>query len=276
LSSQAATFPLAGCFSGNRTGQMTAAVIFDIDGVLVDSPHARAWGDSLQRLMTTRWRDVAAATGYVPERYTFALYQQIVAGKPRQEGAAALLEYFDIPDPDGKRARELSDLKQQMILTLIQRGEFAAFEDGLRFILALKARGIKLAAASSSKNANRMLQQVFLRPFCEKHCLQLPFVTSEMRLIDLFDANVSGHDFARGKPHPEILLTAAKLLGVSPDRCVVIEDAPSGVRAAKAAAMHCIGVARHGDTSLLEAAGADWVVTSLDEIDIQNLLHRLL
>lgn len=195
---------------------MTEAAIFDIDGVLVDSPHERAWGETLNRLMSTRWADIASYTRYKPERYTTEVYQQVVSGKPRQEGAAALLQYFGIPDPDGRRTQELCDLKQQMIVELIERGQFTAFEDGLRFILALKAKGMRLAAASSSKNANRMLERVSLRPFCERQRLQLPFVTSETRLIDLFDANVCGRDFAQGKPHPEIFLTAAALLNVPP------------------------------------------------------------
>jgi beta-phosphoglucomutase-like phosphatase (HAD superfamily) len=250
---------------------MTEAAIFDIDGVLVDSPHERAWGDTLQRLMKTHWADIASDSRYAPGRYTSEVYQQVVSGKPRQEGAAALLEYFGIPDPDGRRTQELCDLKQQMIVELIERDEFTAFEDGLRFILALKARGMKLAAASSSKNANRMLERVFLQPFCERQCLQLPFVTAQTRLIDLFDANVCGRDFARGKPHPEIFLTAAALLKIPPDRCVVIEDAPSGVQAAKAGGMRCIGVARRDDSDLLHAAGADWVVTSLDEVNLEEL-----
>lgn len=250
---------------------MTEAVIFDIDGVLVDSPHERAWGQTLHRLMCTQWADIAPFTRYAPEGYTTEVYQQVVSGKPRQEGASALLRYFNIPDPDGERARQLCDLKQQMIVELIERGVFNAFEDGLRFVLALKARGIRLAAASSSKNANRMLERVQLYPFCQSHSLRYPFVTPQTRLIDLFDANVCGRDFAQGKPHPEIFLTSADLLGVSPEGCVVVEDAPAGVLAAKRGGMRCIGVARRNDSDLLSEAGADRVVTSLDEVNIEEL-----
>lgn len=250
---------------------MTEAAIFDIDGVLVDSPHERAWGETLYRLMSTRWADIASDTRYKPERYTTEVYQQVVSGKPRQEGAAALLQYFGIPDPDGRRTQELCDLKQQMIVELIERGQFTAFEDGLHFILALKAKGMKLAAASSSKNANRMLERVWLHPFCEQYGLCYPFVTPETRLIDLFDANVCGRDFAQGKPHPEIFLTAAALVNTPPERCVVIEDAPAGVQAARAGGMLCIGIARRGDADLLRSAGADWVVTSLDEVNLEEL-----
>ncbi len=250
---------------------MTEAVIFDIDGVLVDSPHERAWGETLDRLMRTRWARLAPATHYAPERYTTDVYQQVVSGKPRREGAAALLRYFHIPDPDGVHVQELCDLKQAMIAELIDRGEFTAFPDGLRFLLTLKDGGIRLAAASSSKNANRMLERVRLQPFCEQHRLNFPFVTPETRLIDLFDANVCGRDFAHGKPHPDIFLAAAELLCVPPEHCIVVEDAPAGVQAAKRGGMRCIGIARRGDAPLLCEAGADWVVTSLDEVHIEEL-----
>lgn len=250
---------------------MTRAFIFDIDGVLVDSPHERAWGASLEQLMRTRWSEVAHAALYTPERYTTEVYQRVVSGKSRQEGASALLSYFGIPDSNGERTRELSDLKQAMIRDLIGRGEFTTFEDGLRFILALKSRGVLLAAASSSKNANQMLERVCLQPFCISQSLYYPFVRSETRLIDLFDVNVCGRDFVHGKPHPEIFLSAARLLGVAPAQCVVVEDAPAGVLAAKRGGMRCIGVARRDDAQLLREAGADWVVKSLDEVSIEEL-----
>ncbi|MCC7104512.1 MAG: HAD family phosphatase, partial [Chloroflexi bacterium] len=75
-----------------------AGAIFDVDGVLVASPHERAWQEALNRLMATEWRDLAARIEYRPERFTTAVYQEVVAGKPRQSGARAALEYFGVPD----------------------------------------------------------------------------------------------------------------------------------------------------------------------------------
>lgn len=233
---------------------MIRAFIFDVDGVLVDSPHERAWGDTLRMLMESTWSEIAAATRYRPEDYTSEVYQAHVAGRPRTEGAAALLSFFDIPDPDGSRCALLCEEKQKMIVRLIDEGAFRAYDDALRFLLKAKERGALLAAASSSKNANRMMSKV-----------RLDAVSSS--LLDVFDANVCGREFRRGKPHPQIFLTAARALDLSPEHCVVVEDAPSGVRAAKAARMKCIGVARMNDEELLKAAGADWVVTSLNDID---------
>src|SRR5436853_2702890 len=136
--------------------------IFDVDGVLVDSPHERAWRESLQRLMEGPWRDIAAQTRYAPERYTTEVYQAYVAGKPREAGAQAALEYFGIPDPDGSRLRAYCDTKQAYLITLIERGEVVAFDDALSFLLALKDAGVRIAAASSSKNANMFLRKVMV------------------------------------------------------------------------------------------------------------------
>ena len=91
-------------------------------------------------------------------------------------------------------------------------------------------------------------------------------------LLDMFDANVCGRDFAHGKPAPDIFLAAAAESRVPPERCFVVEDATSGVQAAKAGGMACVGVARLGDELLLRSAGADWVVTSLDELPVAKLL----
>jgi beta-phosphoglucomutase-like phosphatase (HAD superfamily) len=244
--------------------------VFDVDGVLVDSPHERAWRESLQRLMEVAWTDLAGQTGYAPEKYTAEVYQAHVAGKPREAGARAALEFFGIPDPDGTRLIEYAEVKQADLVALIERGDFTAFGDALRFLLDLKAAGVKLAAASSSKNANTFLRKVALSQYAGEG--RYPFLASESTLLEMFDANLCGRDFARGKPDPEIFLTAAAELGLPPARCFVVEDAQSGVQAAKAAGMACVGVARLGDQALLEAAGADWVVASLDELPARALL----
>ena len=77
-----------------------------------------------------------------------------------------------------------------------------------------------------------------------------------------FDAVVSGDDVSRGKPDPEVFLTAAAKLGVAPDTCLVLEDAPVGVRAAKSAGMACWAVCSHHSAETLRAAGTDAVYPS--------------
>jgi beta-phosphoglucomutase len=75
----------------------------------------------------------------------------------------------------------------------------------------------------------------------------------------------------QGKPNPEIFLLAAAELRVAPDRCFAAEDAPAGIEAARAGRTTALGVARLGDAAQLRAAGADLVLTSLDEIEVDKL-----
>jgi beta-phosphoglucomutase-like phosphatase (HAD superfamily) len=142
--------------------------IFDVDGVLVDSPHERAWRYALKELMETEWSDLQRSTSYSPERFTPQVYQQVMSGKPRFSGAQAALEYFDVPDA-ATRSRTYGDRKQSMVIKLIEAGEFTAYPDALRFIVAVKDAGIRVAAASSSKNAGLFLRQIRLDTFAEEN-----------------------------------------------------------------------------------------------------------
>lgn len=234
------------------------AVIFDVDGVLVDSPHERAWQESLATLMAGPWSGFVGETTYAPDRFTSEVYQTRLSGKPRMSGARSVLEYFGVPDVE-RHVGEYADYKQAQIESLIDAGEFVAYADALRFVSALKAHKVPLAAASSSKNANRFMVQIHL--------------DDDGTLLDVFDANVCGRDLKHGKPHPEIFLLAAEALGMPPERCIVVEDAAAGIAAAKAGGMHGLGIARFNDEDLLAAENADLVVTSLDDVSLPDLLR---
>jgi trehalose/maltose hydrolase-like predicted phosphorylase/beta-phosphoglucomutase-like phosphatase (HAD superfamily) len=244
--------------------------IFDVDGVLVDSPHELAWRESLRRLMEGEWREIRDQTSWTLERFTPAVYQQVMAGKPRMAGARAALEHFGVPDVEA-RAERYAAAKQEQIVQLIEEGRFMAFPDALRFILAVKAMGIRVAAASSSKNAKLFLERIRLDTFAAEQRLDYDFISNGMTLEELFDADISGRDFPKGKPDPAIFLTAAQELGLDPGDCFVVEDASSGVQAAKAGNMAALGVARLDDRDLLVAAGADLVVPSLDDVSMTAL-----
>ncbi|MBO0704399.1 MAG: HAD-IA family hydrolase [Candidatus Dormibacteraeota bacterium] len=244
--------------------------IFDVDGVLVDSPHERAWRESLQELMENDWRDVAGQTTYRPELFTTAVYQAVMAGKPRASGARSALEYFHVPDAEGRAAR-YGERKQQRVVELIEAGQFHAFPDALRFVLALKGTGLPLAVASSSKNAELFLTRIRLDVFAAERGLPYGFVGEGLTLQQIFDADLSGRDFEHGKPDPTIFLTAAAELSLAPETCFVVEDASAGVQAARAGAMGALGVARLQDQALLAEAGAHLVVTSLDEVAVDAL-----
>jgi len=244
--------------------------IFDVDGVLVDSPHEQAWREGLRELMENEWGDIRPQTSYAPEKFTPEVYQRVMSGKPRYAGAQAVLEHFNVPDPE-QRALEYGDRKQVMIVDLIEAKEFEEYPDALRFVLAVKEAGILIAAASSSKNAGAFLKLVRLDEFAEKEGLSYDFLRPGYTLLDILDADVSGRDFEQGKPHPEIFLTAAEELGLPPEESFVVEDAANGVQAAKAGNMAALGLARAEDEDLLEDAGADLVVTTLDDVSIDAL-----
>jgi beta-phosphoglucomutase-like phosphatase (HAD superfamily) len=244
--------------------------IFDVDGVLVDSPHETAWRDALRELMESQWSDISGDTTWTAERFTPQIYQQVMSGKPRMSGARAALDYFEVPDAE-TRVEAYAERKQTMVIELIEAGEFTAYPDALRFIIAVKDAGIKVAAASSSKNAGLFLRKIRLDTFAEEHGITSQFIRPGLTLLEFFDADVSGRDFAKGKPDPEMFLTAAQELAIPPEQNFVIEDADAGVQAAKAGNMTALGLARADDTELLAAAGADLVVTTLDDVDLAAL-----
>ena len=244
--------------------------IFDVDGVLVDSPHAKAWRESLRQLMESDWSDIRDQTTWSPHAFTPHVSETMLSGKPRMSGARAALEYFHLPDVDA-RVESYADRKQRMVIDLIEAGDFTAYPDALRFLIAVKDRGLAVAAASSSKNANLFLEQIRLDTFAADERISSPYVHPGSTLLDFFDANVNGRDFKHGKPDPEMFLTAAGELRVPPERAFVLEDAAAGVQAAKSGEMGAIGIARADDAELLGNAGADVVVTTLDDVDLAEL-----
>jgi HAD superfamily hydrolase (TIGR01509 family) len=225
-----------------RVGRLQAA-IFDVDGVLLASPHERAWRAALQGFAD-------------PALFTSAFYQAHVAGKPRLDGAIAALTQLGVADA-AVQAHAYAARKQRVLEGLIAAGAFHAFADGVRLAEALHARGWKLAAASSSKNAAAMMRKTR--------------IGSGRTLADLLDSDLSGREVAHGKPSPDIFLLAAAALGVAPACCLVVEDAPAGIAAARAGGMVALGIARQHDAALLQGAGADLVVTDLNLVDIDAL-----
>ena len=209
------------------------AVIFDVDGVLLDSPHERAWREALHDLMTGEWRHLRST--WSPDAFTAQLYQRLVSGRPRLDGALAALEHFRVPYLF-EQAQRYADRKQERLTDLIEHGALRTYPDARRFVDRLA--GIPMAAASSSRNAPALLRRAGFS----------------------FAVDVSGQA-ARGKPAPDLFLMAARELGVAPEQCWVVEDAPAGIEAAKAGGMKALGVARDG-----EPLEADIVVRSLDEL----------
>ena len=220
--------------------------------------------------MEGEWSDIRDHTSWSPEAFTPQVYQREMSGKPRFKGAQAALEYFGVPDVE-RRAKEYGDRKQEMIVELIEAKEFREYPDALRFVLKVKEAGILIAAASSSKNAGVFLRLVRLDEFAEREGLDYGFLRPGYTLLDILDADVSGRDFEQGKPAPDIFLAATEEAGLPPAECFVIEDAVNGIQAAKAGNMMALGIARADDEEALAEAGADLVVTSLDDVSVEAL-----
>lgn len=127
----------------------------------------------------------------------------------------------------------------------------------MRLAAALHAAGLKLALASSSRNAEAMLRQVTL--------------PDGGALLSLFHADLCGREVPHGKPYPDLFLLAAQALATAPAQCMVIEDAPAGIEAARAAGMAALAIARLHDEAVLREAGADFVLTNLDQLDVPAL-----
>src|SRR5271166_650559 len=124
--------------------QPLRAAIFDVDGVLLASPHERAWREALG--------DFAD-----PSRFTPEIYETLVAGKPRLAGAKAVLEALEVPEASG-RAVLYAERKQKRLQELVQAGGAPAYPDAVRFVETIAALGWPMAVASSSKNANAMMK----------------------------------------------------------------------------------------------------------------------
>ena len=121
----------------------------------------------------------------------------------------------------------------------------------VELVRSLQERGVPCAVASSAPAENVHL------------------ILSSLRIERAMDATVSGSDVERGKPAPDVFLLAAARLGIRPERCVVVEDAPDGVSAARAADMSVVAVTSTRPAELLR--GADIVVRDLRDLNARGL-----
>lgn len=184
------------------------AALFDLDGVVVftDRYHYLAW----KRLADVRgWAfDEAVNEG--------------CKGVPRMASLEVILRHNGL-DLSTEEKQVLAARKNEDYVAALSAISDDDIVPGARaFLQTLHQAGLPLALCSSSRNARMVLQS--------------------LKLDRLFAATVTGHDITRPKPDPEIFLRGAELLGVEPSACLVFEDATSGVAAARAAGMRCIGV----------------------------------
>jgi beta-phosphoglucomutase len=220
--------------------ESTCAVIWDVDGTLVDTAelHFRAWCAIARELGRPFTRaDFAATFG----RRNPEIIHQLFG------------THYDETEIAG-----LGDRKEEYYKAEAQRG--VELLPGVRVLLeGLHAAGFLQAIGSSAPRGN------------------LDLILSLTCTTAFFPAVVSMEDTQRGKPDPQVFLVAADRLGVPPPRCLVMEDAVAGVQAAKAGGMKCIAVAfvGHHPEDSLRRAGADRVVKTLEGISVQTVRELL-
>jgi HAD superfamily hydrolase (TIGR01509 family) len=200
------------------------AVIFDMDGVIVDSePY------SMQALI-----DILRQHGVEPTEDDL---RRSYGRRVREDFVDYFSRYGVTADLDIAIAHKHARYYH------LAAGHLQPFPGVMRLLRRIRARGYRLALASSGDR------------------VKVAFGMQALELNGTFEAIVSGDDVTHSKPDPEIYLTAARRLGVTPTACVAIEDAPAGVEAAKRAGMRCIAVTNSVRREQLHRA--DLIVASL-------------
>jgi HAD superfamily hydrolase (TIGR01509 family) len=203
------------------------AVIFDMDGVISDTQMLHA---EVEARLLEDWGVRMTAEEITARFAGVADHDFFPAALGRPLAAEELGEIV------ARKWRDMADAAP---------GRIVAMEGAVDLIRLLRARGLPLAVASSSPMS--FIHQVL----------------DELGIADAFAVRATGEEVPAGKPAPDVFLLAARRLDVEPAACLVIEDAPAGVAAARAAGMRCIGLAPDGGSRL---AAADAVIRSLREV----------
>ena len=178
--------------------------IFDVDGVLVDSPHGLAWRDALRELMEGEWRDIRDQTSWTAERFTPGVPaghggQAADSRRPRRAGALRRARR-GAGGPSSTRPPSRSTSCSSST-----RAGSWPFPTRCGSSWPSRTAGIRVAAASSSKNAKLFLERIRLDTFAAEQRLDYGFVREGMTLEDLFDADISGRDLAPRQARPDDL-----------------------------------------------------------------------
>lgn len=212
---------------------LAAGLIWDMDGVLVDSGPAHF----------AAWSRLAAELGKPFDEETFRRTFGL-----RNDAILRVL-HGDEPLAEDELWREAAR-KEEYFRDAV-RGHVQALPGAVALVRAAAAAGYRQAVGSSAPQAN------------------LELILDELDIRACFSAWVGEEDVKRGKPAPDIYLLAASRLGLPPGRCLVIEDAVAGVEGAHAAGMRCLAVTT--TRTAAELAQADRVVASLTEVDVAAL-----
>lgn len=229
------------------------AVIFDVDGVLIDTArlHARAWKETFDRFLASR--------GLEEEFRLPDDYRRHVDGRPRYEGVAAFLRSRNIEVPYGAPEDEpglstvtaIGNLKNRAFRELIRNEGVECLPGAEGLVAAFHRSGTPMAVVSSSRNAIEILPKEL------KTKLDVELGGESLDDLDL-----------PGKPDPAMFLEAAVRLGAKPRHTAVVEDAPAGVRAGSQGGFGLV-VGIGDETSGLKESGADVVVGGIGDLPVE-------
>lgn len=235
------------------------AVVVDLDGVITDtaSTHREAWKEVFDTFMEQHLEDE-----FRP--FSAQDYRRYVDGKPRFDGIRSFLfsrgidldEGSSEDDPGYDSVYALGMEKNRRYRQRLAQGQVDVFDDSVEFLRRAKRAGLSLGLVSSSQNAE--------------------LVVETLGLEDYFDTRVDGvtlvEESMAGKPAPDMFLEAAHRLGASPRRCVVVEDAESGVQAGRAGGFGLVVGLSSDDEERRELVehGADVAVESLAQMEIEG------
>jgi len=212
---------------------MIKAVIFDMDGVIVDTGpmHFEASRQTLNKYGAELTEEL------------FQTYR----GMREIESYQKYLDHFSL-DLD---AEELVKKREEVFLDILKRG-FEPSKDIINLLKDIKKGGLRLSLASSSDK------------------IIVHAIIDSLGITNLFDSIINGDMVRKGKPEPDIFLTAANGLNENPSECVVVEDAYSGVQAAKAAGMKCIGYMCKG-SGHQDLSAADIIIDDFNDLTLEKI-----
>lgn len=211
---------------------MLKAVIFDMDGVIVDTEYT--YLEEKAAMLKDWGHDLGIE------------YQYQFMGTTYDFMWSTMIKELELPFTIEECIAEMNRRRE----AVIEKDGYLPIKHTAALIKRLKNRGLRLAVASSSPKE------------------EIQKVLEALELVEYFELYVSGEECAHPKPAPDVFLKAALELGIEADECFVVEDSRNGVAAAKAAQMYCIGYA-NPDYATQDLSKADVIVTDMDEITNQ-------
>ncbi len=218
---------------------ISKAVIFDMDGVLIDSEPAYL---EMNRKMFAEYGIEMDDEDY-----------KALVGLPSVPMWTMLKKKYSLKN----EVSEFLKIEKRRMLEILDSDVISGPIEGITELLqSLKEKNAKLSVASSSAREN------------------IDFILSKLKLTGFFDFVISGEEVTNGKPAPDIFLKVSERLNVIPGKCYVIEDSANGIKAAGSAGMHCIGFSNN-ETNTQDLSGSEIILKNFSSINREILIDHI-